>query len=73
MKTTLLKLFMVVFCSSVLSVTAQAKPDNVDGFNVPSGRIPQEIKNNNYPRTYYPNTEKLGKAEMGYRYAEPVS
>jgi len=41
-----------------------AKPDNVDGVNVPEGRIPQEIKNNRYPRTYYPNTEKLGKDEM---------
>ena len=41
-----------------------AKPDNVDGINVPEGRIPQEIKNNRYPRTYYPNTEKLGKDEM---------
>jgi len=44
--------------------SAFAKPDEVDGINVPSGRIPQEIKNNKYPRTYYPNTEKLGKAEM---------
>lgn len=41
-----------------------AKPDNVDGVNVPEGRLPQEIKNNRYPRTYYPNTEKLGKDEM---------
>ena len=41
-----------------------AKPDNVDGINVPEGRIPQEIKNNRYPRTYYPNTERLGKEEM---------
>jgi len=55
---------IVLVCSGLLSTSAIAKPDNVDGFNVPSGRIPQEIKNNNYPRTYYPNTEKLGKAEM---------
>ena len=41
-----------------------AKPDNLDGMNVPSGRIPQEIQNNRYPRTYYPNTEKLGAKEM---------
>ena len=44
--------------------SAFAKPDEVDGINVPSGRIPQEIKDNKYPRTYYPNTERLGKAEM---------
>ena len=41
-----------------------AKPDKIDGENYPSGRIPQEIKNNKYPRTYFPNTEKLGKNEM---------
>jgi ribonuclease Z len=55
---------MVVFCSSLLSATAQAKPDNVDGVNVPSGRIPQAIKDNKYPRTYYPNTEILATDEM---------
>jgi ribonuclease Z len=43
---------------------AQAKPDKVDGINVPSGRVPQEIVDNRYPRTYYPNTEKLGAGEM---------
>lgn len=43
---------------------ALAKPDKVEGVNVPSGRIPQEIKDNKYPRTYFPNTEKLGKDEM---------
>ena len=64
MKATLLKLFMLFCCSSLLSFTVQAKPDKVDGLNVPSGRIPQEIKNNNYPHTYYPNTEKIGKKEM---------
>ncbi len=37
-----------------------SKPDKVDGENVPEGRIPQEIKNNRYPRSYFPNTEKLG-------------
>ncbi len=64
MRTTLLKLFVVLFCSSLLSVTAQAKPDKVDGVNVPSGRIPQEIKDNKYPRTYFPGTERVGKDEM---------
>ena len=64
MNTGLLKLLTVIFCSSVLSVTAQAKPDKIDGNNYPGGRIPQEIKDNKYPRTYYPNTEKIGKDEM---------
>jgi len=41
-----------------------SKPDKIDGENYPSGRIPQEIKNSKYPRTYYPNTEKLAKDEM---------
>jgi ribonuclease Z len=50
--------------SSVLATLSSAKPDQVDGVNVPFGRIPQEIVNNRYPRTYYPNTEKLGAGEM---------
>ena len=29
-----------------------------------TGRKPQTIKNNLYPRTYYPGTERLGKSEM---------
>ena len=55
---------IVSVCSGLLGTYAIAKPGNVDGINVPSGRIPQEIKDNKYPRTYYPNTEKLGKDEM---------
>ncbi|MDH3581661.1 MAG: hypothetical protein OEM91_13680, partial [Hyphomicrobiales bacterium] len=51
-------------CSLMLASLLEAKPDKVDGLNVPSGRIPQEIKDNRYPRTYYPNTEKLGASEM---------
>ena len=50
--------------SALWGTFAQGKPDKVDGLNVPSGRIPQEIKNNRYPRTYYPNTEKVGADEM---------
>jgi len=50
--------------SAILGGTAIAKPDTVDGFNVPSGRIPQEIKEDRYPRTYYPNTERFAKNEM---------
>jgi ribonuclease Z len=64
MKTIFLKLIMVAFCSSLLSANALAKPDKVDGINVPSGRIPQIIKDNKYPRTYFPGTERLGKDEM---------
>jgi ribonuclease Z len=64
MKTTFLKLCIGIFCSSLLSITVQAKPDKIDGSYYPGGRIPQEIKDSNYPRSYYPNTEKLGKDEM---------
>jgi len=55
---------LVVVCSSLLIATALAKPDKVDGVNVPSGRIPQEVKDNKYPRTYFPGTERVGKNEM---------
>lgn len=41
-----------------------SKPHKVDGENYPAGRVPQEITNNDYPRTYYPNTEKLAANEM---------
>ena len=64
MKTTCTTLVTVAFSLFLFGSTVLAKPDKVDGVNVPSGRIPQEIKNNRYPRTYYPNTEKLGKDEM---------
>ena len=64
MKSKLTVLLMVVFCTGVLIPTALAKPDKVDGNYVPFGRIPQEIKDNRYPRTYFPNTEKLAKDEM---------
>ena len=64
MKRLLVGLLIVVFCSGFLIVTALAKPDKVDGINVPSGRIPQEIKDNKYPRTYFPGTERVGKNEM---------
>jgi ribonuclease Z len=53
-----------VIGSALLGTFALAKPDKVDGLNVPFGRIPQEIKNNRYPRTYFPGTEKLAADEM---------
>jgi ribonuclease Z len=55
-----------VLASAVCGVVqlSFAKPDSIDGANYPSGRIPQEIKNNKYPHTYFPGTEKLGKSEM---------
>jgi ribonuclease Z len=65
-----LKLISIMFVAAcVLSIFlmmeyVQAKPDKIDGENVPSGRIPQEIKNNKYPHTYYPNTEKIAPDEM---------
>ena len=62
---------MRIFTTYILMVvlvtwvnTTAAKPDETKGFNFPSGRIPQEIKNNKYPRTYFPGTELIGKAEM---------
>ena len=64
MKNTFMTLILAITCSTLLGSTAFAKPDKVDGFNVPSGRIPQEIKDNRYPRTYFPGTEKLGVDEM---------
>ncbi len=64
MKNTFTTLLTVVFCSIVSGSTVLAKPDKVDGINVPSGRIPQEIKDNKYPRTYFPGTERVGKDEM---------
>jgi len=56
-------IFLTILFLSPLTPSA-AKPNKVDGQYYPPGRIPQEIKNNNYPRTYFPNTEKLGDAEM---------
>jgi len=53
-----------VAVSALAGSMAFAKPDQVDGFNVPEGRIPQQIKDNRYPRTYFPGTEQLGEAEM---------
>jgi ribonuclease Z len=47
-----------------LPTSLSAKPDKVDGKYYPSGRIPQEIVDNKYPHSYYPNTEKIGKDEM---------
>ncbi|UCB54884.1 MAG: MBL fold metallo-hydrolase [Thiotrichales bacterium] len=64
MKISFVALTAFVSAMMFMSTNSLAKPDKVDGLNVPSGRIPQEIKNNRYPRTYYPNTEKLGKDEM---------
>jgi len=46
------------------AVQSFAKPHKVGGEYYPEGRYPQKIRNNKYPRTYFPNTEKLGKDEM---------
>ncbi len=48
-----------IYMSIYLIGTAWAKPDEVDGVNVPFGRIPQEIIDNKYPRTYFPGTERV--------------
>ncbi len=57
-------ILLFTLCFILTAGIVSAKPDKVDGENYPSGRIPQVIKNNKYPRTYYPNTEKLAKNEM---------
>ncbi len=54
----------IIVCGALFNLNSFAKPDKVDGFNVPEGRIPQEINDSRYPRTYFPGTEKLGKDEM---------
>ena len=64
MRNPLLYLLTPVAVFAVASGSAIAKPDKVDGVNVPQGRIPQEIKDNRYPRTYFPGTERLGADEM---------
>jgi len=64
MTKTLLTFVAIVAFGSLYNLTAFAKPDNVDGFNVPEGRLPQKIIDNRYPRTYFPGTEQLGKDEM---------
>ena len=50
--------------SILLDQPVQAKPHKVDGENYASGRIPQKIVNGEYPRSYFPGTEKIGKDEM---------
>jgi ribonuclease Z len=59
-----MKKTLAVLMAGLIAMPSFAKPDKVDGENVPSGRIPQEIKNNNYPHSYFPGTEKVGKDEM---------
>ena len=60
-----LAVFLVFLSVALLmGASVSAKPDKVDGLNVPEGRIPQEIVDNRYPRTYFPGTEKLGADEM---------
>lgn len=57
------KVYLLLFFV-LMSAHSSAKLNNVDGVNYPSGRIPQKIINNQYPHTYFPNTEKLGQDEM---------
>ena len=55
---------LIAMVDRILDTSAWAKPHKVDGVNYPEGRVPQKISNNRYPRSYFPNTEKLGPAEM---------
>ena len=65
MKRNSMRFFIGILCLLFIApALLYAKPDKIDGENYPLGRIPQEIKNNKYPRTYFPSTEKLGKDEM---------
>ncbi|WIY25052.1 guanitoxin biosynthesis MBL fold metallo-hydrolase GntH [Parasedimentitalea psychrophila] len=57
-------LLSAVLWAALPASVAFSKPDNVDGTNVPEGRIPQDILDNKYPRTYFPGTEKVGPDEM---------
>jgi len=50
--------------STEASSATAIKPHKVNGLNYASGRIPQEIKNGEYPHSYFPGTEKVGKDEM---------
>ncbi len=60
----LLTLVGLAVLPSLLDQPAQAKPHRVKGENYPSGRIPQEIINGEYPRSYFPGTEIVGQDEM---------
>jgi ribonuclease Z len=64
MRNSIILIVTLVAGSVLFGSMAWAKPDKVDGINVPGGRIPQEIKDNRYPRTYFPGTERLGADEM---------
>lgn len=55
---------LLLVMALLLSPHGVAKPEKVDGMNVPFGRVPQEIVDGRYPRTYFPGTEKLGADEM---------
>ena len=59
-----LTIVALLIATNPLITSVQAKPHKVDGENYASGRIPQEIANGKYPRSYFPGTEKIGKDEM---------
>ena len=58
----------VVVAASVAwsaAALAQPPPDNmIRGQLYPTGRTPVAIEKGRYPRSFFPNTEKLGKKEM---------
>lgn len=58
-KMSVLGMTMGVFLSASLIQQVQARGDNV-----PVGRKPVAIKNDQYPASYFPNTELLGRSEM---------
>ncbi len=46
------------------SFLGNSKAEAKSGRKYVTGRKPQTIENNQYPRTYYPGTELIGESEM---------
>ena len=55
---------VLVLLVASTAILAQAKPRKESGEYYPEGRYPQKVKDAEYPRTYFPNTEKFGRNEM---------
>ena len=69
---------VLVLLVASTAILAQAKPRKEGGEYYPEGRYPQKVKDAKYPRTYFPNTEKLAKERdahrcPGHRDADPDS
>lgn len=60
----LMALFLGASTSILLAQDSADRDNMIDGVRYPDGYSPMEIRNGDYPRTYMPNTEKLGPNEM---------